>query len=175
MPRTPFIYGYHGTTPEAAERIMDVGFLLSEKQHDWLGHGIYFFEDAPRRARQWAIDRHKIAIPTVIGVKLHLENCIDLLDIPWFETLRAAYEHLRARADAENLQLPSQAGKAHRLDCRVINHAVETLINGGGSIAAIRAAFSEGNAVYPESAIYDLAHVQVAVRDPTIIVDRWTE
>jgi hypothetical protein len=38
-------------------------------------------------------------------------------------------------------------------------------------IPAVRAAFIEGTAVFPNSAIYNRAHVQIAVVDVTIIED----
>lgn len=46
--------GYHGTTLEAAKKIITDGFRPSSNPWEWLGHGIYFWQDAPNRARDWA-------------------------------------------------------------------------------------------------------------------------
>ncbi|HEU4883856.1 MAG TPA: hypothetical protein VFT45_16470 [Longimicrobium sp.] len=46
--------GYHGTSAEAARRILSSGFEISRNEYDWLGDGAYFFQDAPLRAREWA-------------------------------------------------------------------------------------------------------------------------
>ncbi len=38
-------YGYHGTTQEAAEHIIaEHNFIDSNKNNEWLGSGVYFFE-----------------------------------------------------------------------------------------------------------------------------------
>ena len=38
-------YGYHGTTQEAADRIIaEHHFIDSNKNNEWLGTGVYFFE-----------------------------------------------------------------------------------------------------------------------------------
>ena len=48
------IYGYHGTSKTKAMNIQSNGFVASDNDYDWLGTGIYFFQDAPIRAKQWA-------------------------------------------------------------------------------------------------------------------------
>ncbi len=48
------IYGYHGTSQTKAASILINGFRASDNDYDWLGTGIYFFQDAPLRAKQWA-------------------------------------------------------------------------------------------------------------------------
>ena len=44
------VYGFHGTSIDAAEVILREGFRPSRNAYDWLGDGIYFFQDAPLRA-----------------------------------------------------------------------------------------------------------------------------
>ena len=34
------------------------GFRLSQNDYDWLGDGVYFFQDGSLRAWQWARERH---------------------------------------------------------------------------------------------------------------------
>jgi hypothetical protein len=55
MDNAPIVYGYHGTSRTKAANILKQGFLASDNDYDWLGTGIYFFQDAPIRATQWAI------------------------------------------------------------------------------------------------------------------------
>jgi len=48
---------------------------------DWLGEGIYFWEQNPERAWQFAEEqreRRKIAHPSVIGAFIQLGRCFDL-------------------------------------------------------------------------------------------------
>ena len=46
------LVGYHGTSLGTALRIVNrvQGFRWSERDYDWLGAGIYFWEFAPRQA-----------------------------------------------------------------------------------------------------------------------------
>ena len=50
------VFGYHGTEPQFAERLIRGEIAVadwspSSNEYDWLGHGIYFWEYAPDRAR----------------------------------------------------------------------------------------------------------------------------
>lgn len=85
------VFGYHGTSREKALEIIDRGFNLSTNNYDWLGTGVYFFQDAPVRALAWAKERYSDS-PAVIKSELVLENCIDLLDIAWNPIIRETYQ-----------------------------------------------------------------------------------
>ena len=54
MAGTPEAYGYHGTTAQDAQAILQSGFRPSTNRYDWLGDGVYFWQDAPARAWEWA-------------------------------------------------------------------------------------------------------------------------
>ncbi len=164
------VIGYHGTSVRAARSILRRGFRLSRNEYDWLGDGVYFFQDAPARARDWATVGFG-SDAAVIRSVIRLEDCMDLLDIEWFEVLSAAYTSLLAAAEEARQPLPRQTRGAHRIDRQLINYAVETLEQGGFTIRAVRAAFTEGRPLYPGSALFDRAHVQIAVRDLSIIED----
>jgi predicted dehydrogenase len=55
----------------------------SSNDWDWLGHGIYFWERAPRRALRWALERYPTLSqrPAVLGAYLQLGRCFDLLGL----------------------------------------------------------------------------------------------
>jgi hypothetical protein len=112
--------GYHGTSKEAARRILSSGFEISRNEYDWLGDGAYFFQDAPLRAREWAEQRFG-AEAAVIGAEIDLAGCIDLLDVPWHAEIAAAYPRFRAELEQAGLPIPRQSAGAHRLDRRVMN------------------------------------------------------
>ena len=166
------VYGYHGTSREKAQEIIDRGFNLSTNDYDWLGTGVYFFQDAPVRALAWARERYPDS-PAVIKSELVLENCIDLLDIDWNPIIRATYAIFISAYQKSNLPLPRQnpqRSKAHRLDCAFFNYLVGEIIESQGeSIGGIRAVFNEGDRIYPDSAIFDRAHIQISIRNLTLI------
>ena len=163
------LLGYHGTSTSASSRILSEGFTPSANEYDWLGDGVYFFQDAPHRAMEWAEQRFDE--PSVIRAHISLDGCMDLLDIEWFSFLNDAFDEYLARAKRLGLSLPIQTPGAHRLDRVVINYAIDLLERAGSPVRSVRAAFSEGRALFPGSAIYDRAHVQIAVRDLTVVLD----
>jgi hypothetical protein len=164
--------GFHGTSAEAAQRILASGFEISRNEYDWLGDGTYFFQDAPARALEWACQRFGDDA-AVIGAEIDLEDCIDLLDIPWHAEVARAYPRFRAELDQRGLPLPRQSTGAHRLDRDVINHLIGLLGNEGLMVNCVRAAFTEGEPAFPGSALLNRSHVQIAARTPHAILRSW--
>ncbi len=165
------VYAYHGTSQTKAASILQNGFLASDNDYDWLGTGIYFFQDAPMRAKQWATEQHPNE-PAVICARIHLDNCVDLFDVKWFPILKNIYNLFREQYLDTNKPLPKQNpshSKAHRLDCAFFNYASQFLSRQGQIVTSTRAVFVEGECIFPDSAIFDLAHVQIAVKDPAVI------
>jgi hypothetical protein len=165
------VYGYHGTSQTKAASILKNGFLTSDNDYDWLGTGIYFFQDAPMRAKQWAIEQHPNE-PAVICARIQLDNCIDLFDVKWFPILKNIYNLFGEQYRETNKPLPKQNplhSKAHRLDCAFFNYASQFISHQGQVATSIRAVFVEGECIFPNSAIFDLAHVQIAIKDPAVI------
>lgn len=167
----PIAIGYHGTRSEWADIIERDGFQVSKNPYDWLGDGVYFFQDAPSRAREWAYDHYKDD-GAVIAAEIRLEHCMDLLDVGWTEVLSNAYDSYLKRIRQLGHSRPTQAGGAHYLDREVINYTVGALEEVGSRIDCVRAAFREGGPIYPDSALYDRAHIQIAVRNPSTCIRR---
>lgn len=164
--------GYHGTSDAAARRILSSGFEVSRNDYDWLGDGAYFFQDAPVRAMEWARQRFGDDA-AVIGAEIDLRDCVDLLDAKWNGVVRESYTDLAARVKAGAQPLPRQTRGAHRLDREVINRMVAVLQSRGVVVRVVRAAFVEGDPLFPGSALWSQSHIQVAVRDPAAIVKVW--
>lgn len=107
--------GFHGTGAEAAQRILSAGFEISRNEYDWLGDGAYFFQDAPARALEWA-QQHFGNDAAVVGAEIDLDDCVDLLDIPWERLILRAFElYIGFRAQM-GLPVPRQTRGAHRLN-----------------------------------------------------------
>ena len=174
-PRERIVTGYHGTGIQAANAVIRDGFLLSQNSYDWLGDGVYFFQDAPNRAWEWAHSRHPDD-PAVVGADLELADCMDLLDNAWIPVLADAYNAYIGLLKETGRTPPAQTGGAHRLDREVINYAIGVLSQSGIEISCVRGAFAEGRPAYPGSALYDRTHVQISVRDVSKCVRQvWLE
>ncbi|MEM8832162.1 MAG: hypothetical protein AAGE96_22855 [Cyanobacteria bacterium P01_G01_bin.19] len=120
------------------------------------------------RAAAWARERYPDS-PAVIRSELVLENCLDLLDIAWNPIIKETYGMLVREYERANIPLPSQnpqRSKAHRLDCTFFNYIVEKVLASQNiTVDSIRAVFNEGDRIYPSSAIFDRAHIQIVIRD----------
>ncbi len=59
MPWGRYLLGYNGCDKELAKSVAASGrgMKTSQNDHDWLGHGLYFWEDSPKRALQWAKEK----------------------------------------------------------------------------------------------------------------------
>ena len=127
--KTPsVVFGFHGCDEEVGHAVIagTMPLKASVNAYDWLGHGIYFWDNAPFRAWQFASEQKKrgrIKKPFVVGAILDLGHCMDLLDIYYHETLKEGHEILQSLFPA-NLcspgKLKKSQTKAARTRCCVI-------------------------------------------------------
>jgi len=172
MKRAVSAIGFHGTDKYNVAGILSEGFKISRNTYDWLGEGVYFFQDAPARASKWVERRND---PAVIGVVISLDGCMDFLDISWYDTLYRVFKQYKAACRNTGVELPVQIKGNHKLDKIVLDLTVKALENSNFRIKTVRAIFKEGLRVYPRSALNRLDHVQIAVRDTTTIEELWVE
>jgi hypothetical protein len=167
-PRT--VFGYHGTDPAVAERLFRGELALADwrpsaNEYDWLGHGIYFWEYGPERAREWA------GKGGIVGALITLGECLDLTDVRDTDLLVEAYPTFVKEYRKRRRPLPENRGKRRDLDCAMINFlCTKVRRETGRTIQTVRAAFLEGEPVFPGSAILRETHVQMAVRDVSCIL-----
>ena len=167
-----FVFGFHGCERAVAERVLAGGEDLrpSANAYDWLGSGIYFWENAPERALQWARDRKK-RDPYVIGAVIQLSTCLNLMDTGSADEIRRTYDVARARSgEAVDFKFPVNSGKRHGLDMFIINLAALMAEDRGFAYDAVRGAFVEGDEIFPCSSIRSDTHIQLCVRNPACIL-----
>lgn len=179
-----FVYGFHGIDEDAAFEILNAKspFKRSTNAYDWLGEGTYFWENNFPRAKQYAFEdstrkNSKIKKPSVIGAVIDLGNCLDLLDQEWLDFLKASYVSLRDTLEEENKILPQNIGfhpndfdfKKRELDCAVIRFAHKLANESGIIFDTVRAAFWEGDELYPNAGFKCQNHIQIAVLNPNCI------
>jgi hypothetical protein len=169
--RAPVIRGYHGTSATHAAVILRDGFLPSDNDYDCLGNGVYFFEDGLTQACTWAERAHP-GEPAVVRADVRLEDCIDLKDsVGWVPLLALAHDELLRTSREQGLPIPRQTSDEHRLDREVIEFTVAILEREGMRIRSVRGVFAEGAPAFPGSFLSEGSHVQVAVRDISLISD----
>ncbi len=172
---------YHGTTLERAERILADGAQGNDRDWEWLGWGFYLFQDAPYHAAEWAEFKSSggKGLPAIIAATVNLDNCFDLIDIDVWEYAREFFNQFGSGLFGAGLvQDPIiidngevTSSGYHYMDCRFMNALVTFLREDKKeTLWSVRAAFLEGRAIFPESHLYDKAHVQIAALEPNLIL-----
>ena len=175
------VFGFHGCDRAIGEKVISGQrqLMVSRNSYDWLGSGIYFWENAPHRALDWAracvdnprLTKGTIQHPFVLGAIIDLGQCLNLTDVAHMEILRATYTHLKTTFDLVSAELPCNSDKNHQLDCLVINTAITlSRQNGNGDFDTVRGAYIEGKPAYPGAKIYEQTHIQICVRNPKNIL-----
>jgi hypothetical protein len=85
--------------------------LVSEKFYDWLGPGVYFWENDPIRAFQWArLPWRNIKTPSILGAVIDLGRCLDLTTQDGIEAVKSAHKGLVELHKMTDEPLPQNLG-----------------------------------------------------------------
>lgn len=179
-----FVFGFDGLDESIGRDIVGgrQDLRASTNLYDWLGHGVYFWEHSHERALQWAVSQSKrqnttVQTPFVIGAIINLGHCLDLLDQKWLDFLAVQYELMIVDLAAEGKSPPENMSfgktdfdfKNRELDCAVIRYAVEAAKKEGVIFDSVRAAFWEGEELYPTAGFKTHNHIQISVINPNCI------
>ena len=169
------VLGYHGCRRDLAERVVAGKTKLkpSSNEYDWLGRGIYFWADDPKRAIEWAKKRG-FQKPGIIGAAIEVGHCLNLANRNCLEYLKKAYEHLKETCERQRIPLPENSGRYfnnRKLDCAVFEtvHRLREMQK-LPPFDTVAAYFIEGDELYPGAAVRALDHVQICVRNPEKII-----
>ena len=149
----------------------------SENDYDWLGSGIYFWENSAARALEWAhaasknsrISKARIREPFVVGAIIDLGNCLDLLESESIRIVESAHDRLvEACANAgvscpQNHEVNGEL-MVRQLDCAVINTHVIRQDARQPAFDSVRSAFFEGARLYPNAGFQRQTHTQICLR-----------
>ena len=159
-----FVLGFHGCEEDLKNQLLlgKSELKYSRNEYDWLGHGIYFWENDPVRAMEWAKQNKKK--PAVIGAVIDLGVCLNLFDRENLKLVKSSFKYL----ENSGMILPENKGKNMReryLDCLVINNLVEFRKNDENcaNFDTVRAPFWEGDELYSGAGFKEKNHVQICV------------
>ncbi|MFC3562906.1 hypothetical protein [Pedobacter jamesrossensis] len=193
--RPNLILGFHGCDQSVRDQLLldPNKYKTSKEDYDWLGHGIYFWENNYERALEWANDKKKrgtITNPAVVGAVIQLGNCCDLTDRNSIEVVKSYYQNLKE--DFADIGIPLPVNKdikadkhkdmlLRELDCTVLEYMHSRILDGykadlsakGYSEFAIydstRGIFTEGGPAFDGSGIFDKSHIQICIRNSNCI------
>lgn len=179
------VYGFHGCSTDVKSRILSGSaiFNKSGNRYDWLGPGVYFWENDYLRAQSWAREVHGTNA-AVVGARIQLGHCFDISNSFAKDILKIAYEDLQA--DLATTQLSMLINKPHprkkgNPDDKVLRYLDKVVIDYAMAISqrnqpnklydTVRAPFQEGFPVYPGSAFREHDHIHLCVRNAELLVD----
>lgn len=183
------VIGYHGCD-RATEEALVSGALKhldpSDNPYDWLGPGVYFFQDDWRRALMFAeasamnpkrrFSARPIKTPAVVGAVMRLSSVLDVSTQDGIDAFRNAYQSL-VKSDVplkrNRKSEPEDVDVILRSLDRQIFKYLHQMYEDDETLApvdAVRGAFPQGEAVAPTSAIFGNSHVQLALRNPECVL-----
>lgn len=193
--RPNFIIGFHGCEKSDRDKLINQPneILISKNPYDWLGNGMYFWENNYTRALLWAEEKKKsgkIKNPSVLGAVIHLGYCCDFLDSKYIRLIQQYYTSLKELTEILEDELPKNRDVAtdpngdkllRNLDCAVIEHMHQQIFeiwkkdidkDGSSSIRnfdATRGVFTEGGPAFEGAGLFEKSHIQVCVRNSNCI------
>lgn len=177
----PFqVSGFHSCDREIGIKVLNGQdeLKMSDNKWDWLAQGIYFWEQNPKRALEYAkenalgeqYNKIKIKTPFVLGATIELGNCLNLVEPQSLLIVQAAYKGLERLYEETGRKMPVNKGNNRALDCAVIKFVHQSRINENKiPYDTIRCAFSEGEELYKGSNFSSRLHIQVCVLNPDLI------
>lgn len=172
------ILGFHGCNKDVFEKVIYEHEHLkqSSNDYDWLGHGIYFWENGYDRALDWARAKYGEEA-RVIGAVINMGYCLNLIDVRGTRLLEPAYRTLVRNCEIEGRELPkNKLGRSkvdmllRNLDCAVIEQVhYLNLLTGDEPFDSVRGVFVEGKPAFEGSSIAEKTHVQICVVNPNCI------
>ena len=182
---TSFVLGYHGCERTTAEELVQGKTALNpgKAKYHWLGKGIYFWEDDPERALEWAIGRpasRALEEPCVVGAIIDMRNCLDLRVRANMKLVKDAHRLFEDEAAASGMTLPANQDapndKSPDLVMRYLDYAVIERLHRLAEdtklppFDTVRALFHEGVPAYAGSGFHEKTHSEIAVRTEACIV-----
>jgi hypothetical protein len=178
------VLGFHACDEKVGRAVLNRrdDLRVSDNEYNWLGDGVYFWENNYERAKQYAeLDSRransKIIKPFVIGAIIDLGYCLDLLDQQHLDFVAFAYAKFSESREKLGKELPINKPfglkdidfKNRELDCAVIRYAHKLAREEGCSFDSARAAFWEGEDLYLGAGFKTHNHIQIAVINPDCV------
>ncbi len=174
------VLGFHGCRKDVWEKVLHGHEHLkkSENSYDWLGNGIYFWENSYERAADWAENRYGDDA-AVIGAVISLGHCLNLTDYRSATILKIGYDLLSEAKKASGQEMPINTNGRSKtdlllrnLDCAVIEYIhffSRKSMYGLTPYDSVRGVFTEGSSAYPGSGIPEKTHTQICIVNPNCI------
>ncbi|RFS24989.1 hypothetical protein DVR12_07330 [Chitinophaga silvatica] len=185
------LLGFHGCDKAVRDAVLlgETELRGSNNNFDWLGDGIYFWQNNYSRALDYATNPPPNIIikhPAVLGAVFSLGNCLDLTDRECLRHINSSYRNLIKISEDLGAKVPKNIGASSSkdidrllryLDCSVIKNLHRIVREGivvdellvTEPFESVRAAFIEGEPIYEGAGFYNKTHIQICIRNPNLI------
>lgn len=157
-----FITGYHGTTLEKAKKIIkEKKFYISNKNDEWLGNGIYFYEKYSDAAR-WE-SKENLRSDAVLHVIIEIDNdkYIDFDS----DMGKELFARMMSIIKSQNIDIIENSAQQNQ--CSTMNYIWEK----NKSLQAVFASFPTEPSIYPVMLQYRTLRREFCVRNNSFIKD----
>ncbi len=177
----PFqVIGFHSCERKVGLDVLNGKTQLESSTNpwDWLGDGIYFWEQNPERALEYAneisenkqFNKKTIKTPFVIGAIIELGNCLNLVEPESLSILKKSYQDIEKIYAEAGKPLPVNVDSNRKLDAAVFKHLHKSRHdNPNLKYDTIRCAFIEGEPIYPTANFTSRLHIQICVLNEDLI------
>lgn len=151
--------GYHGTTKELAEKIInDREFKVSNQDEDWLGPGVYFFEDDYHQAKNFGKKARKYSEWAVVKSKIKADAVFDLIQSEDFIFFDKTFKLIVSRYEKIN---------KNKIRNKVTNKVVFNMIYEHRPYDLVRGVFTvpKGKNIKISGTKYSHSQIQLCVRN----------
>lgn len=157
--------GHHGTTHKASDEILRTGIFLCKEsyENDWLGKGIYFFENDILQAEDFCFRARKLPKYSILqcNIKCKSDKLLDFCRVDNYNLFNKVADEIR------NKVIKTEQGK----DITLINAAVITYMCYIIPMDVIRAAFPVPGRKRREKSDIIPIQIQICVRNHVCISD----
>ncbi|MBA2117728.1 hypothetical protein [Bremerella alba] len=190
------VVGYHGTTLSVALRLVNriSKFTSSDRDYDWLGKGVYFWEYAPKQALNFAQIRqtqlkkkrnknskeeYRANEPlAVVAGTIRLGFCLDLTDPENIKYVSEVYKSFQETMDLTGEDLPKNTRRYRKLDRAVFDYAYKVIEESdpNSRVDTARGVYvpaSGSKRIWEGSWIAHDTHLQICVRNTASILGLW--
>jgi hypothetical protein len=193
--RPGLLIGFHGCDKSRQQSLLSNPSVIpvSEEPFDWLGHGMYFWENNYDRALEWAKDKQakgRIKEAAVIGAVIDLSHCCDLQDSQFIKMISTYYRLMKLEYEALKKDIPTNKDIAFHphgdklmrfRDCATIEFMHQKIreqiladVTSKGyskykQFDSIRGMFPEGDPAYDGAGFREKSHTQICIRNPNCI------
>jgi hypothetical protein len=182
------ILAFHGCNADVYSSVVKglEPIKKSVNDYDWLGSGVYFWENSYERAYDWAknsVKRTKqetgFIKPAVIGAIIDLGHCLNLTDYKSAKVIKETYNLLSDVMDTNGIPMPDNEGDSkdelrRKRDCLVFNDInallkKRRLKSEKEPFDSIRGVFVEGKPMYKGAGYLEKTHIQLCIINPKCI------